>query len=659
MNPQPCTVCGLVGSTLLNGMCSSCYLHSHPTTPESHLLRYGSDTASPATIDEYTASESAALPQRGYTIGEQIGHGGIGRVHKATDLSTGRTVAIKLLHPKRACPNAIRRIVAEAKAQAELSHANVVHLYEFVPDAKDPYLVMEYVNGASLAKLCSQQKVSPTTAAKIIATAAHGVHAAHQKGIIHQDLKPGNILVSQSGEVKVADFGMARRIGRDQDVQLIGRVIGGTPGFLSPEQINGSGDGGDARTDVWGLGATLYTVLVGQPPYPPNTKCLSEVINEPLALPRTLVSGIPSVLEAIVCKCLEKNPDLRYQTAEELAQDLERFLSGEPTVAQPLRWRERVWQRVRRIPQVSVAAYAMSTLAVALMLAVVSLSPGGFTRAAQLPIDPHTLYRKAFLADRTVTLVGNTGLPSTRPDDWVFGRSNVTTSPLDDGSAYIQTFGAGGLKLFDPPGDRYLVEFDLRHVSAARDNAPFETEVGIFFHAQRTHLPGNITVDSFLLVSFCDYDLGQRVPGKLPTPQRVRASARDYYRLAPGRSVSPSNIGLNSGKPTFSTAAHLPGTWRKMILECTPEGFRVFWQNDAEDLTDQPILVVEKTAKELERYLQIQRDCVKHMPQVFAVHNPKQLSTEWNPTHGFGVWANCAGLAFRNVVVRRLPPEGK
>jgi serine/threonine-protein kinase len=305
------------------------------------------------------------LPQiPGYELESLLGRGGMGVVFRGRHLRLNRTVALKmLLAGAYAGPRERERFQREAEAVAGLRHPNVVQVYDIGDADGRPYFTMEFVEGGSLAKKLSGAPQPARQAATLVATLAAAVQAAHQSGIVHRDLKPANVLLTADGTPKVSDFGLARRLDGEADLTWTGTAMG-TPSYMAPEQVRGKTAAVGPTTDVYALGAILYELLTGRPPFRSETEAetLQLVIAEGPVSPSRLNPGVPRDLETVCLKCLHKEPHLRYPTATALAEDLDRFLRGEAIAARPERWAGRLARRVRRRPVFS-AAVAAGTLA--------------------------------------------------------------------------------------------------------------------------------------------------------------------------------------------------------------------------------------------------------------------------------------------------------
>lgn len=290
-----------------------------------------------------------------YELLDELGRGGMGVVYKARQKDLNRVVAIKMiLGGTLSSAEQLHRFAAEARMAAQLQHPNIVRIFASGERLGQPYFVMEYVSGPSLANLLGKGPLRTEDAARLVATLARAVDHLHEHQIVHRDLKPANILLQAHGPPpvgvaettpKIADFGLAKLIEGESRQTTTGTIIG-TPSYMAPEQAAARRELIGPRSDVYGLGAILYELLTDRPPFlasSPLDTLVQVIENEP-APPRQLNSWVPRTMELICLRCLEKAPERRYASAKALADDLERFLAHEPVEAQ----QPNAWQRLRR-----------------------------------------------------------------------------------------------------------------------------------------------------------------------------------------------------------------------------------------------------------------------------------------------------------------------
>lgn len=300
-----------------------------------------------------------------YEILEELGRGGMGVVYKARQISLQRIVALKMiLAGKLASAADVQRFRLEAEAAAGLDHPNIVPIFEVGESAGQHYFSMKLMEGGGLAQHVRLAAMAPRAAAQVLAPVARAVHYAHQRGLLHRDLKTANILLDGAGQPSVTDFGLARRVTADNGLTETGATVG-TPSYMAPEQALGK-EGLSTAADIYGLGAILYELLTGKPPFKGDSalETLWLVVEQPPPQPRTICPGLDRDLESICLKCLQKEPHERYGSAEALAVDLEHWLAGEPIVARPpgrsKRWKK--WALRHRAASFLIALVAFGVL---------------------------------------------------------------------------------------------------------------------------------------------------------------------------------------------------------------------------------------------------------------------------------------------------------
>lgn len=359
---EPCPECGrpLRASQPL-GLCPHCALND-----------LADGLGSPSGLAERRDSFRPGLGFGDYELLEEVGAGGMGVVYRARQRSLRRLVAIKVLHIRpQADPNLVRRFRAEAVAAGSLSHPHIVTIHDVGIHEGQSFLAMDFVPGESLAAMARDAAVSPRQVAVWMKAIAEAIEHAHERGILHRDLKPSNVMIDASGQPRILDFGLARRFDEDSSLTLSGQVVG-SPNYMAPEQAAGGRNGVRRTTDVYGLGAILYHLLTGRPPSQGASimETLQQVLHGDPPAPGLIRPGVPSELETICLKCLSREPERRYATAQQVADDLGRYLDDVPIHARPVSGAETAWRWCRRKPALAVS------LGLALTL-LLTLSVGG------------------------------------------------------------------------------------------------------------------------------------------------------------------------------------------------------------------------------------------------------------------------------------------
>jgi serine/threonine-protein kinase len=345
--------------------------------------------------EDAESTGSPGITVANYEILSELGRGAMGVVYKARQRGLNRVVALKMvLSGPHADAAQLARFRSEAEAAAQLQHPSIVQVYEVGEFNGQAYFSLEFVDGQSLADKIAGEPQPPRHAAELVQLLALAMSYAHHQGIIHRDLKPANVLLSSEGVPKIADFGLAKRLEGDSSQTRSGTIMG-TPSYMSPEQAWGKNKEIGPLADEYGLGAILYAMLTGRPPFVGTTvlDTLEQVrAREPIP-PSQLQPKIPRDLETICLKCLQKEPHKRYASTEDLADDLQRFLAGEPIKARPVSVWERCWRWCRRNPRV-----ASLTAAVLGLLVLVTI--GSVAAAVQINFEKRLAEQARDLADQ-------------------------------------------------------------------------------------------------------------------------------------------------------------------------------------------------------------------------------------------------------------------
>ncbi|MCX6927820.1 MAG: WD40 repeat domain-containing serine/threonine protein kinase [Verrucomicrobia bacterium] len=356
-----CNECGRpLPDNTADGTCPSCLLGWGLGAPEND--------DSPAVPADGAGEHQAASPVPArlayfgdYELLEEIARGGMGVVYKARQVSLNRIVAVKMiLAGQFAGKGATQRFKTEAEAAAHLRHPGIVGVHEVGQHEGFHYFSMDYIEGKNLNEIARAKPVPPRQAAEWVKAVAEAIHYAHEQGILHRDIKPSNILIDALDVPHVTDFGLAKQVQAHSEVTVSGEVLG-SPNYMPPEQAGGhQGEVGRA-SDVYSLGAVLYHLLAGRPPFVGQTmaETVNQVIHQEVMSPRVLNPSVPADLETICLKCLEKEPRCRYQSAQELGDELSRFLRDEPILARPASATEKAWRWCRRKPVIAALAASL------------------------------------------------------------------------------------------------------------------------------------------------------------------------------------------------------------------------------------------------------------------------------------------------------------
>ncbi|MFQ5732526.1 MAG: protein kinase [Planctomycetaceae bacterium] len=371
-------------------VCPFCHAPYGAATHETHLTTHGAldrraqadraaDRDTLPTVAGATPAERGPLggaPRRfgDYELLVEVARGGMGIVYRARQTKLNRVVALKMIKGGHlATPDEVKRFLTEAESAASLEHPNIVPIYEVGEIADQHFFTMAFVEGESLQDRVAKGPLPERDAGQFVKLVARAVQFAHDKGIVHRDLKPSNVLIETGGQPKVMDFGLAKRVEGDSGLTATGQVIG-TPSYMPPEQAGGRSTAVGTSADVYSLGAMLYCLVSGRPPFQAATavETLIQVVEQDPVAPRQINPGVCKDIETICLKCLEKEPQRRYVSAAALADDLDRWLAGRPIVARPVTRRERLskWIRRNRVVAGLLAAVAISLVGGAIIAAL-------------------------------------------------------------------------------------------------------------------------------------------------------------------------------------------------------------------------------------------------------------------------------------------------
>jgi WD40 repeat protein/tRNA A-37 threonylcarbamoyl transferase component Bud32 len=340
------------------------------TSPLRAALHLTPQPAPPHGASAPVSPSALAIPPEGYELLRVLGQGGMGLVYKARQKDADRLVALKLIRAERLTSESdVQRFRNEAEAAAQLDHPHIVPVYEVGARTGHFFFSMKLIEGGGLDEQLDRFRDDPHRAARLMVQVARAVHHAHQRGILHRDLKPSNILLDCEGQPHVSDFGLAKRVEGDASLTQSGAILG-TPQYMAPEQTQSQKGALTTATDVYGLGTVLYALLTGRPPFHGETvlETLEQVRERDPVPPRRLNTKVDRDLETICARCLQKEPQRRYESAQALAEDLERWLRGHPIQARRIGWWQRIWHWHRRNPFLAVLIGLSVGLALTLLI---------------------------------------------------------------------------------------------------------------------------------------------------------------------------------------------------------------------------------------------------------------------------------------------------
>ncbi|MBI3410208.1 MAG: protein kinase [Planctomycetes bacterium] len=573
-----------------------------------------------------------------YELTEKLGDGGMGVVYKASDTRLKRTVAVKLGPGVILRGDEARaRFKTEAEAVARLNHPNIVRLYEFGEYRGDPYFAMDYLDGGSLAKVLAAGPLPERKAAELVMTLASAMQHAHDSGIIHRDLKPANVLLNSDGAAKITDFGLAKLLDAEQGCTRSEALIG-TVGYISPEAATGKTKDIGPLVDVYGLGAILYEALTGRAPFKSSSKAetLNLVRTQLPKPPSSFQRGISPVLEAICLRCLEKKPKHRFESAQALADDLGRWLRGEPTKTKPPGPLLRIYLWSRRRPALAVGLFLAIVAAVATPIVLHFTDP-----------DLKVVKIERRLANREkVVLIGETGGPKWLR--WRNAKERGKSSVSADGVFTVDAFGRGALELVrNPQTDHFRFRAEIKHTTTMKTG-----RIGIFIGMTEFNLGGD-TLLNFGQVTFNDMEdahfalrliAPEKRPKQPPLGNPVNLDGHLLIRGPEGGHRYDCNAGMRGEylfKPAYEPPKFKECPWRKIEIEVSPKSVQVTWEGK-DKLKE---ITPEEWSNNLSHCFKILNERgyeVAALPQILHLRG------------GVGLFVSNASASFRNVVLEPL-----
>jgi serine/threonine-protein kinase len=582
----------------------------------------------------------------------------MGVVYKARHKTLGRLVALKMMLPKfLSRPQEAQRFEHEMQAVARLNDPNIVPIYEVGQHEGQPYFTMAFLSGGTLARQRERLFDQPREAVTIMAKVGRAMQSAHAQNIVHRDLKPGNVLLDERGEPYISDFGLAKLEDTDDELTETGAVLG-TPAYMSPEQAAGRSKDLDATTDVWALGVMLYELLTGKRPFSgaSSDEVKRRILTEDPLPPRVARPGLDRDLQAILLKCLDKEPTRRYPMAGALTEDLEAYLRGDPIRARLPSPPARLWRVVRRHPWVSTALVLVGVLAV--VLAVV--------RHYTDPDLPVKRARERLARGETETLIGDSGPPQW--GRWILGEGGTGPSRRKDGTYYIHAHDPAFQELLQEPlPPRYWLRAQV-------NNPDYEFgTAGVYFAHRRRQTTHGAEHCYFLLTINNDVDRTWRLrsngdrflerraqigavlafspssplsaltalglpPQPIPTIGEVRLSI--CRTPEPGNSTGSSYVGtMGISKRFDSTPGKHGNLWHDLAIRVTPEQIEIY--RDGECLgTASRSFIIQRAGF------------------VLAANAELDPKAEFAPEGGLGLYIRQGGASFRQVQVEPLKEGG-
>jgi serine/threonine protein kinase len=550
-----------------------------------------------------------------YELLAQIGHGPNGVVYKARNRLLNRVEVVKLIAGgEQAGPADLARFRLGAESQRLLQHANVVQVHAVGEQDGLPYFAMEYVDGGSLARRIAGQARPAEEAARLVQALAEAIHFAHQRGIVHRDLKPANVVLTADGTPKITDFGLAKRLDGEQTLTATGEVMG-TPGYMAPEQAAGKTREIGPPCDVYALGAILYELLTGRPPFKGKTplETLLQVLKRRPARVRKLNRQVPAALESICLKCLEYHPRRRYRSAQQLADDLGRWLNHRRPAAHS--WRARAGRTLRR----QARAVTVAALVVGIALGTAGVA---YVQDPQRRLDR---LQGELKKGNPVTLIDWTG-----PPQWYripVGKGRAGISAERDRPFYVSTSETVLLELLPDPRQE---AFDFR-AEVCLEGVAQAGRVGIYF-GHSVHGTAQGDINCFATLNFVN-------PEGLTTKES--GSCQLLVHWYGGPDTEPHvHATYGAGLPPavlLPTAPPPDGQrWHQLALKVTPQTVRFLFDNQWSEPLSR------------DQLKQNVADWLSRTKQGLAI------APEHSARAGIGLFVSKASARFRNVQIEPL-----
>lgn len=585
-------------------------------TPTAALTHFDKASSNSLLVSFGKPADEKPVVFGAYQVLKEIAHGGMGVVYLARHIALGREVALKTIRSGSPVkPELVSRFYQEAQAVALLKHPHIVQVYDFGVVAEQHYFTMALAQGGSLLNCLKSYQADGRSAVVLMEKVARAVQHIHEHGLLHRDLKPGNILLD-GGEPLVSDFGLAKSLESDLELTRSGAALG-TPSYMAPEQAAGRSDRVGPQTDIWALGVILYELLCGSKPFTGQSR--EEVIraiqeDEPSA-PRSVSPSLDRNLEAILQKCLEKEPARRYRSAGALADDLGAWLRGEPIRARPLGRVGRAVRWVRRHRLVTMAAALAGTLALTGFLIVDRFDPDRTLRPLQ----------RALLTQQNVTLLGPTGPPAW--SQWqvpgaMLSRHVDETFSLHSGNRSLLAL------LPNIPWERFRLNAEVKQATS------HEGGTGIYV-AHESFPAADGPYHGFIGLTFNE-------TGKLRLDEngkpRAQAQLRAFHHYEPrlgtfvlrNADLAPPHF----WPPREPGDAHL---WRSLALEVTLDQITAYLDGNA---------IGKVTTQQKLRHAKI---------MTMHKHTVIEQMPGFPSSGGLGLLVDNGIASFRNVEIRRLP----